>query len=201
VNPHEIARVAYEHHGASQRQNELAQALALVASIAPAVIVEIGCDAGGTLYCWRQLCDRVYGITLVDNSPATGGQQYPLTDHGAVVLRADSHDPLSVAWLIDQLDGCQVDVLHIDGDHSYDGVRADYEMYSPVVRPGGLVLFHDVLNVWDQRVDVPRFWADLTGGVGRVITSRRARPLGFGVFTKEPTAPAPVSVGLGAEES
>ena len=33
----------------------------------------------------------------------------------------------------------------IDGDHTYDGVQADFVCYSPKVRVGGLVLFHDTL--------------------------------------------------------
>jgi len=31
----------------------------------------------------------------------------------------------------------------IDADHSYDGVRDDFEAWSPMVAPGGLVVFHD----------------------------------------------------------
>lgn len=37
-----------------------------------------------------------------------------------------------------------VDFLFIDGDHSYKGVKSDYEMYGPLVRPGGIIAFHDI---------------------------------------------------------
>lgn len=179
-----IAHEAYEHHTASQREVELAEAVRVVADIHPQIVVEIGCDVGGTLYCWRQVCDEVYGITLPDNSWPTGGQGngYRLKDHGAVILRGDSHSRASKAWLEGHLDGRSVDVLHIDGDHSYDGVRTDFEMYEPLVRPRGLVLIHDVLNERDPRVEVPKFWNEL--GRGYVIASPR-NPLGFGVWTKE----------------
>lgn len=184
LSPHEIATAAYNYHGASQRVTELAEALAAVCAVAPQIIVEIGCDRGGTLYAWRQVCDEVYGITLPLNDWASGGQEgYPLVTHGAAVLLGDSHDPTSLEWLASRLDGRSVDVLHIDGDHSYDGVKADYEMYSPMVRRGGLVLIHDVLNELDPRVDVPRFWAEIDRGY--VIAQRGGRPLGFGVLTKE----------------
>lgn len=175
----EIARVACQEHHASQRYDELAEAVALVAAAAPQVIVEIGCDAGGTLYCWRQICPAVYAITLADNGPATGGQGYPLTTHGAVVCIGDSHHAGSLAWLKNQLGRRPIDVLHIDGDHTYEGAAADYEMYSPLVRPGGLVLIHDVLN---YQTDVPRFWRDVAGDAGQVIASKRPRPVGFGVL-------------------
>jgi cephalosporin hydroxylase len=39
-----------------------------------------------------------------------------------------------------------VDLLHIDGDHSMKGCLADWENYRGLVRPGGLVLFHDTWN-------------------------------------------------------
>lgn len=179
VDVREVARVACAEHHASQRLDELIEAVALVAEHRPRIIVEIGCDAGGTLYCWRQLCSTVYGITLADNSAPTGGQGYPLNDHGALVHVGDSHDPASLAWLHEQLAGRPVDVLHIDGDHTYEGASKDYAMYAPLVRAGGLVLIHDVLNT---RVDVPRFWVELAGDQGHVIASKRPRPVGFGVL-------------------
>lgn len=37
-----------------------------------------------------------------------------------------------------------IDFLFIDGDHSYQGVKMDYDMYSPLVRSGGIIAFHDV---------------------------------------------------------
>lgn len=36
-----------------------------------------------------------------------------------------------------------LDVLFIDGDHSYEGVFADYERHSQSVKDGGVILFHD----------------------------------------------------------
>jgi predicted O-methyltransferase YrrM len=36
-----------------------------------------------------------------------------------------------------------VDLLFIDGDHSYDGVKADWNAYSPFLKPGSVVVFHD----------------------------------------------------------
>jgi predicted O-methyltransferase YrrM len=39
--------------------------------------------------------------------------------------------------------GRQIDLLFIDGDHVYEAVRADFEAWRSLVRPGGLILFHD----------------------------------------------------------
>jgi len=46
-----------------------------------------------------------------------------------------------------------LDVVFIDGDHSYAGTKADWEAYSKKVKIGGLILFHDALAYPDvQRV-------------------------------------------------
>jgi len=38
-----------------------------------------------------------------------------------------------------------IDLLFIDADHSEAAVREDFELYAPLVRPGGLILMHDYL--------------------------------------------------------
>jgi predicted O-methyltransferase YrrM len=40
-----------------------------------------------------------------------------------------------------------LDLIWIDGDHSADGVATDWRLFAPKVRVGGLVLFHDALNL------------------------------------------------------
>ena len=39
-----------------------------------------------------------------------------------------------------------IEVLFIDGDHSYEGAKADYERWGAMVRPGGHLLFHDAVD-------------------------------------------------------
>lgn len=183
----EVARTACDVHRASQHPDELADALALVADLSPSVIVEIGCDAGGTLYAWRQICQRVYGITLADNSYAAGGGGGPLNTHGATVYIGDSHDPAARDWLLRQLhprdvDARWIDVLVVDGDHHLAGVRADLAMYAPLVRPGGLVLLHDIASVGDPRAEVHLLWPELAGRWRTSeIRSTQRRPYGWGV--------------------
>jgi cephalosporin hydroxylase len=186
---HEVARTAWGAHLASQYPDELAEALEVITKVEPSVIVEIGCDGGGTLYAWRQICDRVYGITLADNSYETGGGNRPLVDHGAVVHIGDSHDPTSVAWLRQQLDGDPVDVLIIDGDHTARGVLADFDAYSPLVRPGGLILLHDIAVTNDLRAQVHMVWPELASRyhTTKEIRSAQQPPYGWGVIrTEEP---------------
>ncbi len=55
------------------------------------------------------------------------------------------------------------DAVLIDGDHTLEGVRADWDNYG---RLGKLVIFHDIVddmrpNRRGERIDVPLFWAGL----------------------------------------
>ena len=39
--------------------------------------------------------------------------------------------------------GIRIDYLHIDGDHSYEGVKKDFELYSTIMNPNGIISIHD----------------------------------------------------------
>jgi len=62
-----------------------------------------------------------------------------------------------------------IDFLHIDGDHTYEGVKLDWELYSPKVRPGGYITVHDT----DESVLENFYWyADenrWNGGPARLV--------------------------------
>lgn len=177
--------------GASQDPWELWRALVAVTVTDPKVIVEIGCDRGGTLALWRSVCERVYGITLADNSYETGGSGLELVPHGAVVHIGDSHSAAARTWLISQLwdqPGAGVDVLVLDGDHSEAGVRADLKDYGPLVRPGGLILLHDIASPEEvaRPVEVGKVWPDLKA---RYMTEEICNPdggPGWGVIRVKP---------------
>ena len=58
-----------------------------------------------------------------------------------------------------------MDFLFIDGDHSYKGAKRDYELYSPLVRRGGVIAFHDIAKhpeAMDCHVD--RLWNEVKQG-------------------------------------
>ena len=61
------------------------------------------------------------------------------------MLEADSHDRATLERVRTFFADRPVDVLFIDGDHTYAGIRSDYEMYGPLVRDGGIVAFHDIV--------------------------------------------------------
>jgi cephalosporin hydroxylase len=83
-----------------------------------------------------------------------------------VGVLGDSHDPKTLQVVTDLMGGTPFDFLFIDGDHSYAGVKRDYEMYSPLVKPGGWVGFHDINDTEIHRsfgCQVEQFWTELHG--------------------------------------
>jgi len=54
-----------------------------------------------------------------------------------------------------------IDILHIDGLHTYDACKEDFENWSKFLTPTGVVLFHDTMSYKD---DVGRFFDEIPGG-------------------------------------
>lgn len=51
------------------------------------------------------------------------------------------------------LDLGPVDFIFIDGDHSFDGLRSDWEAWSPLIAPGGIVMLHDSCSSATRQID------------------------------------------------
>lgn len=57
-------------------------------------------------------------------------------------------------------DDASVDLLHIDGLHTYEAVQEDFSNWYPKVRPGGIILFHDI-EARQRDYGAWKFWAEL----------------------------------------
>jgi predicted O-methyltransferase YrrM len=170
---HPLTRRASEF-AALQKPQELSELLWLVEEHAPRAVVEIGTYAGGTLYCLCRLAEPDATIASIDKPMGRFGGGY--TDERAEemqklfprdrqelhLIRADSQLPATLERLKGVLNGAHLDFLFIDGDHTYEGVKSDFEMYSPLVREGGMVAFHDILDHNpDSGCEVATFWNEI----------------------------------------
>lgn len=154
-----------------QRRAEILPLLEMIATEPPKFACEIGTALGGTLFLLSKVCASDATIITVD--PGLSIVRRPLHKSMAVdqqriiCVRGDSHAPESLQRVMTKLQGSLLDCLFIDGDHSLRGVMADFANFSPLVRPGGIIVFHDVVPDHKARFGtdtgswsggVPAFW-------------------------------------------
>ncbi len=150
-----LARRAIRDFDAIQRTWELQSLIALVRRARPTTLLEIGTYRGGTLACWAAITPPGAHIISIDLPPPW--EEKEVTDafiaraRGSLresrrltTISANSHDANTLARLNEVLAGAPIDVLWIDGDHTYEGVSRDMAMYGPLVRAGGIIAMHDI---------------------------------------------------------
>jgi hypothetical protein len=69
-------------------------------------------------------------------------------------ILGDSHNPLTLQDYFDLSGHAPIDLLFIDGDHTYEGIKADYELWGP--NAPRLIAFHDVDN--KKEPGAMQFW-------------------------------------------
>lgn len=156
-----------------QNRYEITELIRRVVARAPKAVLEIGTARGGSLFLLCQAARDDAMIISLDLPYGRNGGGFPAWKEATyrtfakpgqwlVLLRGNSHDPESFARVEQVLAGRKLDFILIDGDHSCDGVRTDFEMYSRLLAPGGMIALHDVLeNRFDPSIDVHRFWSEI----------------------------------------
>jgi predicted O-methyltransferase YrrM len=152
---------------------EIGELMKRVRAKQPRVIVEIGTAKGGTLFLFCQHAADDATIISLDLPFGRNGGGYPkwkeklyakFAKPGQTLhlMRANSHLDETRTRIEALLKGRKIDVLMIDADHSYEGVKRDYDLYSPLLADDGFIAMHDViLNRFDPEIEVHRFWDEL----------------------------------------
>ncbi len=143
----------------------------LVHALRPSIIVELGSQAGMSYFCFCQavrehgIPARCYAVDTWAGDEHTGiyddSVWRDVSAHNAEHY-SDFSELLRMRFeeALPRFADQSIQLLHIDGFHTYEAVKADYESWSPKVAPGGIILFHDVaarmkdFGAW-------RFWSEL----------------------------------------
>ena len=134
---------------------------------------EIGLAKGGTCFLISnsvKSLTRVYGIDLhIFNKRLQ--RFFSSGDTDVYFKTGSSTDKKVIAWLENQLATEKLDVLFIDGDHSYEGVKQDFQNYRHLVCENGLIVFHDIILDHGQKHGkqtnrytggVPQFYSEIS---------------------------------------
>lgn len=143
-----------------QNRVEILGLLDLLAERKPRTILEVGTAKGGTIYLFSKVADpaaRLVTVDLEHRKPALL-RGFARGEQELELITADSTAPETVAR-IQELFPDGVDFMFLDGDHRYEGIRRDFELYHGLARPGGMIAFHDIVPDNHTRHGV------MTGGI------------------------------------
>ena len=116
----------------------------------PTTVLEIGAARGGTAFLFTRTAAPDATILTMDLEFQDGWPeaiaQFAHSAQNVTCIEGDSHSDTTKQVLTSHLGKRKVDVLFIDGDHSYEGVEQDFIAYSPLVAEGGLIVFHDIVD-------------------------------------------------------
>jgi len=162
------------------------------------IILEIGAGIGGNLFLFSRIADENASIISIDLPPTVFGIGLPkwrerlvneLKGEGQKIffIRGISQQPVTVNQVKIILGDNQIDVLFIDGDHSYEGVKRDFNLYSPFVKENGIIAFHDIVpHPLNKNIQVPIFWNEIKKKYEfREIISKKESGGGIGVLFKQ----------------
>ena len=157
----------------------------LIATLRPKVLVELGTDRGESYFSFcqsvaeNQTGTRCFAVDTWQGDEQSGGCDE--TTFGEVQQHNAQHYAAFSTLLrmrfdeaVDRFEPARIDLLHLDGLHTEEAVRHDIETWLPKLRPGGILLMHDI-SVRDRGFGVWKVWEQLqhrgrayafTGGPG-----------------------------------
>jgi hypothetical protein len=144
----------------------------IVEAAQPSVLVELGVHRGDSYFGFCQavraleLPTRCYGVDTWKGDSHAGyyGEEvyeeflaYNTEHYGefSIPLRA------TFQGAVEHFDDKGIDLLHIDGYHSYESVREDFSHWLPKLSDRAVVLLHDIA-VRDRGFGVWRFWEEVS---------------------------------------
>ncbi len=172
-------------------------ALFLIADARPRLLVELGTQAGVSYCAFCQavqelaLDTRCYAIDTWQGDPQSGfyGPEV-LTDlrlhHDSRYSTFSQLVRSTFDTAVESFADGSIDLLHIDGCHTYEDAKHDFEVWYPKLSDTAIVLFHDT-NVRENSYGVWRLWQELAAERPH-FEFLHGNGLGVLITTKFPTA-------------
>lgn len=143
----------------------------LIQEISPKIFVELGTHTGNSYFSFCQsvleygLSTKAYAVDTWQGDEHAGQygddiytrvNAYNQEHYASMsrLMRMTFDDALS--YFADN----SIDLLHIDGLHTYEAVSHDFESWLPKLAPGAIVVFHDT-NVRERNFGVWQLWEEL----------------------------------------
>tara|TARA_R100001244_G_scaffold132165_1_gene107374 strand:+ start:698 stop:1375 length:678 start_codon:yes stop_codon:yes gene_type:complete len=143
----------------------------LVDVLRPKKIVELGVYFGGSFLAWCQIVKKLnlntkcIGIDAWEGDKNMGDLEEGVYE--SLVKSRDSDFPEQILLkkyfdeALDDIEDNSIDILHIDGLHTYDAVKNDFIKWLPKMSNSGVVLFHDT-QVEKEDFGVKKFWSEIS---------------------------------------
>ncbi len=181
-----------------QIKSEILSLIQILKRECPKIILEIGTAKGGTLFLFSRIAVKDALIISIDLPGGRYGGGYPewkvplyqsfaLPKQKIHLIRDNSHKKSTLKKVKMILNGNKLDYLFIDGDHTYDGVKKDFELYSPLVKEDALIVFHDiVIHPPELNVGVNNFWNEIKGKYDykEIVADWNQKLCGIGLLKK-----------------
>ena len=143
----------------------------LVRALEPQIFVELGTHSGNSYFSFCQsvketrLPTRCYAVDTWQGDEHAGSYDdlifNQVSAHNQSQYEAFSRlMRMTFDNALDYFGDKSVDLLHIDGLHTYEAVKHDFESWHPKLAPGAVVLFHDT-NVRERNFGVWKLWEEL----------------------------------------
>lgn len=151
----------------------------IVNELNPDVIVDLGIDYGYSTYCFA-LAEKgtIYAVDSFEGDSQSGirntlkyvNLKIKQLEYKNIKVIQGNFDAVVKDWDKD------IDILHIDGYHTYEAVKNDYEKWSPFVKENGIILFHDTcilhstfgVHKFFHELDLPKINFKTSCGLGVV---------------------------------
>ncbi len=157
-----------------QYREELEPLAKEIERLRPRTVLEIGTADGGTLFLAARLASEDALIISIDLPQGAFGGGYdewkiPLyksfgqPGQRIELIRENSHLPEVFERVSRLLGNRKIDYLFLDGDHTYQGVKDDFNTYGKLLSDSSIVAFHDIVSDKGEYPDhfVSVFWNEI----------------------------------------